>query len=162
MTFKIKYIGPKKDLDVDKVRLEMLNELRKQARIFKKDFNLTTRTWKHKPEFKEQIHLGAKEASVEISTEDDIYKFVDQGTSIRWAVMSRDWKSKTRSQVIGSTRGRGRAVIWGRGAMRKRHIRPRPGIKARKFSKTIVMIRKTGFTKGMQNAIKRGLRNAWS
>jgi len=161
MTFTIKYIGPKKNFDVDAIRLEMLNELRRQGRIFKNDFKATTRTWEHQPEFKEEIHLGANQASVTVTTNSDIYKFVDKGTRIRWALMSGNWKSKTRTGVIGSVRGRGRMVICGRRAMMKRRIKARPGIKARKFSSTIKTMRTPGFTRGMQNAIKRGLKNVW-
>lgn len=100
------------------------------------DFDKTVRTWRTKPTFKEEVRVGALArgkgpgVSLSVTTDSDIYKFVDEGTRVRYATMSKDFRAKTKPNVIGSGGGRGKLLF-----VNKR--RPRPGIKARNFSKLI-------------------------
>lgn len=110
----------------------------------KKDFEKTTATWKEKPEFETSVKVGnvaggklakqvtgsASGISLEVSTDSAIYLYLDEGTEVRYATMSKDFRAKTRPRFIGSRRGRGRKLF-----VSKKH--PRPGIKAREFTKTI-------------------------
>lgn len=58
------------------------------------------------------------------------WKWLDQGTSIRFATMTRNFRAKTRVGVISSRPGRGGVHYVDRAS-------PRPGIQARLFDKTI-------------------------
>jgi len=72
-------------------------------------------------------------------TENKIVHFLNEGTDVRWAVMSSvpAWQSKTRPRVVSSRPGAGHVVVRGRGMMNKLKIEPRPGIEAREFAPTI-------------------------
>lgn len=90
-------------------------------------FQATTATWTHQPTF-EIAHENTGRWGVK--TDDKIYHFLDMGTRVRYATMSKDWKSKTTPRVISSGSGAGRMVFVSR-----KH--PRPGITARQFSRII-------------------------
>lgn len=162
----IKHIKPGK-IKPDAIRLEILNELRKEGRFQVRELKKTIRTWTGaKPRFEFLIGLTGEDMSVATGpagSERGAWKWrwLDAGTRIRWAVMSRDWISKTRVGWFGSGPGRGRAVIRGRGAMMRLGIPPRPGIKARNWSKDLQKRRKGPFTKNIFKAIKRGSEKLW-
>lgn len=158
---------PAKHIKVDQIRLELLNELRKQGREIRKDLKQVVSTWQNKPDFTDpNISLAGGDAVVMIEptgNEDAVkhFKFLDEGTSIRWAVMSRNWRSKTKVRVLQSGAGAGRAVIWGKRAMLRRGIAPRPGIKARHWTQTITARRLGPFEAGMRDSIRRGAEKAY-
>lgn len=87
---KVKLVGsfpaPFKD---DRVRLEILNGLRRTGTAIRKEFQKTVKTWEHKPDFslegvdqnislRDPVFYGVP--SVEVSTDDEIYKWVSEGT----------------------------------------------------------------------------------
>lgn len=90
-------------------------------------YQQTTRTWNHQPTFEVQRESTAR---WRVSTDDEIYGYLDRGTRVRRALMSRDWRSKTKPNVIASYSGRGRVLFISRRLSL-------PGIKARNFSKRI-------------------------
>lgn len=91
--------------------------------------------------------------SITVSTRDRRMVHIDRGTSVRWAVMSQNFRPKTRVRSLTSRRGAGRTLIRGRRAMTARNISPRPGIKARLFSDTIAKREKSPFAKRVQDEI---------
>jgi hypothetical protein len=140
--------NPKFDLAGIKSRLR--TALRDEGTVMKVLMQKTTKTWKHKPTFaKDEIHtpeqIGVTVGPNLKTLPGRVWMYLDGGTKIRWAVMSGDWRSKTRPGVLGSRPGRGRAVIWGRRAMTKRGIAPRPGIQARHWSEAIHKLRAAKF-----------------
>lgn len=92
----------------------------------KADFNVTVRTWDDKPQFEIRKSPGERF----IGTGHRIYKFISGGTSVRYAIMSKNFRPKSRVGFIGSNQGSGGMVF-----ISKKH--PRPGIKARKFEVVI-------------------------
>jgi len=103
------------------------NALDASALDIKIDFDVTTQTWRRRPRFFIRREPGQRL----IYTENRIYRFVSGGTRVRYATMTPDFKAKTVVRVIASYPGRG-----GRAFINKR--KPRPGIKARKFSEEII------------------------
>lgn len=91
-------------------------------------FGKTVSTWRNQPRF--MARKTARGYGVEI---DPVFPFewVNRGTRIRYATMSKDWRSKTRPNVIGSYSGAGRLLFVSR-----KH--PRPGIVARNFTDIIL------------------------
>ena len=87
---------------------------------------LTTTTWNHKPAF--VVEHGARSAIV--TTDDMPWHYLNKGTSVRRAVMSPGWVSKTQPGNIVSGSGSGHVVF----ISRKIAL---PGIKARHFDKSI-------------------------
>lgn len=47
-----------------------------------REFRRTTATWKHKPEFVEEIEVTADEMTVLLGTDDEIYGYLDRGTGL--------------------------------------------------------------------------------
>lgn len=119
------------------------------------DFQRTTATWKNKPKFETKIEIGAGAGGVRITvtTDSDIYKFVDKGTRVRYATMSKDWKSKTTPNEIMSEPGRGRKLFVNKKIKR-------PGIKARNFTKIIARTYRKEFSDAVKNALARAARRS--
>jgi hypothetical protein len=166
--FLVKGIKPAK-LNIDAYRLEILNQLRAEGRVQKKELDKTTRTWKgEKPKFETLVGLERPPGSASVLTgpsgsDKAVNKWVwlNGGTRIRWALMSKDWQSKTRPRWFGSGRGSGRVLIAGKRAMTRRGIAPRPGIEARGWSEDLQKRRKRPFTRGMVKAMQRASRKAF-
>lgn len=166
--FLVKGIKPKK-LQVDAIRMEVLNELRAEGRTQKAELNKTTKTWQgEKPRFETLVGLERPPGSASVMTgptgsDKAVNKWVwlNGGTRIRWALMSKDWQSKTRVRWFGSGRGAGRVVIAGRRAMQRRGIAPRPGIEARGWSEDLQKRRRRPFTRRMVGAMQRGAGKAF-
>jgi hypothetical protein len=151
---KLKFISPGK-LNIKKITNEIRKALKEEAKDIKKMYDMAVRTWEEKPKFQTNIVEGPN-PSVQVFTDDPVFTYIDLGTKKRWALMSGDWKSKTTSGMIGSSRGRGRAVLVGKKAFQKRRMRARPGIKARHFTKNIMMVREPALRRRMEAAIKKG------
>ena len=167
VSLSAKVIKPKR-LQIDAIRLEILNELRKEGTEHKKLLQQTVSTWKgEKPAFETLIGLDKSNAIVitgPVGSTEAVNKFrwLDEGTKIRWAVMSPDWKSKTSVGAFKAGNGRGRVLIAGRRAMTRRGIRPRPGIKARGWTAKITKQRKVPFRRNLIAAMNRAASKAYS
>jgi hypothetical protein len=156
---QMKAIKPK-HLKVGPIRLELLNEMRKQGRLIANtDFKRTVRTWKgDKPKFVPKISLkgGAATMDLKIVAEGDgadKWRYLDEGTKVRRALMSDDWKSKTVPDVFDSRPGKGRVVFISKSL-------ELPGIKARNWSKMALKKWKRPYAEAMQAAIERGAAKA--
>ena len=165
---KFKAIKPATKFKSSIFREELRTAAAAIAPKIQKDFEKTVATWKEKPEFKTEIAVGnaagkvARKANVthaqsgvaiSVTTDSDIYRFVDEGTKVRYATMSKDFQAKTRPKVIGSRAGRGRKLFVNR-------KRPRPGIKGRKFSKTIAQRQNKPFRSAMDSALTRAAKKS--
>lgn len=142
------------------IRLELLNALRKSNTKVLQAYKRTTATWQRPPKWEKQISLEGGKAMARVFTDSDVYRFIDEGTRLRWALMSRDWQSKTRVWNLDSGPGRGHVVLAGRRAFARHGLAPRPGIAARHFSRTIRRMLEKEFAPDMQEAINRGLEKA--
>jgi len=152
--------------DLRGFKTDLQRSMKEEGRAQKKLFNMTTATWKgKKPRFTPKHVTSSTEISVTTGpsgNEDAVNKWgwLDEGTSIRWAVMSGNWKSKTVSKRLKSRRGGGKVVIAGKRAMQKRNIKPRPGIKARGWTKIIEKRRRKKFVAMMKRDFKKLSRSA--
>ena len=79
MLILTKTIKPQR-LKVKEMRLELLNALRKSGTVIRKDFRGTTKNWKHKVKFEQQISLKQPGPTITVWTDDEIYNYVDGGT----------------------------------------------------------------------------------
>jgi hypothetical protein len=153
----IKAIKPKR-FD-DKAMTERLRYHAKQVvKEIRKDFEETTKTWQHKVEFKETVSAGKGAGGIiaEVSTTDEIYTYVDQGTKphiIRPVRAKRlafpsIFSPKTAPRVLSS--GPGQRGPQDTFAMEVHH----PGTEAREFSRTIEVKWTPRFKQRMQEAMK--------
>lgn len=140
---RMEVILPRRKLfDADKLGKAVENALNGVALDVQADFGTTTQTWNHQPGFNIQKKTGERI----VSTDDKIYGFVSRGTRVRRALMSPDFRPKTRNRYIGSDQGAGRVLVV-------RRTLNRPGISAREFDVAIREKWEKEFPKILQRAI---------
>jgi len=134
-------------------------ELLKAAKEIKADaladFKKTTANWQHKVKFSSKVDQGGSVGGIriQIATDDPIYFYIDEGTKVRYATMSPDWQSKTEPDVVGTFPGKGRRLFVNK-------KRPRPGIKARNFTKHIAKTTQKELARVTKNALARAARRS--
>lgn len=170
-TIKITGFIPKELINIDAVRLQLLNALRAEGREIRRDFWKTTRTWKHKPKFEMKVSLkrAVSEGSVEVFTDSEIYRWVNDGTkphpmgpirprrpggSLR--IPTGGTRVKTTPGRLGSRRGGSKGpYVFAKSTKRFLH----PGTRPRLFNVAITrrMERTKRFQKRIDAAIGKGL-----
>ena len=159
MVTLVKAIKPKK-LKVDKTRLNILNELRKEGRQIAKLMRKTTATWTgDTPDFEFLIGLTGEDAIVTIGPTGSKFAvskwvWVDQGTrphvirakNVPRLLFRANSTPKTKVGVISSFRG-SRSGPY-RSPVKVNH----PGTRPRNLSKTILKRRRKKFTKNIRFA----------
>ena len=144
--------APKRFLQQTRTRAK--KGLHKWAGLFKNEYDKTIATWKVRPIFTIKYESTAEGESAIISTDNNIYRFLHDGTKIRWAIMSADFSAKTTPHVLGSNMGSGRAILKGRKAMGKAGIQTAmPGIKAREWTQEILRLYETKFQTDMDKIV---------
>lgn len=161
---------PPPHLDVDQIRLEMLNELRKQAGEIRKELDKTTAMWTgDKPTFKDQsISLAggnASVATVPTGNEKGVQKWVwlNEGTRAHLVPRSGTATMAFHPRYAAKTRP-GRLSSGPGGPQGARIVRRGQwvvsGIEARGWDEALAKQRKRPFGKAMAEAIGRGAKKA--
>lgn len=141
-----------------KARDVIAEEMRKISEDMVADFEQTTATWNKKPKFDVNLSLEGNTPSIEVTTKDEVYGYVDQGTKAHFVAPVKakalafrlGGSPKTKPGVIGSSGGGGSSgpVVFSQGHTVS-------GIKARGFSKKIEAKWRSEFGKRMLAAMKR-------
>lgn len=141
---RIEVVAPEKALTDPKRIVSILERyLDMEAENVITDFRATVQTWTRRPKFFIEKSKGERF----IYTTDKVWKFIGiTGTRIRYAVMSKNFRPKTRHGHLGSNKGRG-------GAVKMDFSNPRPGIKDREFDMAV----KKKIRKYMQERIQRAI-----
>lgn len=158
MPVRLEAIVPKQLFKIPLVRAEMFAEMGRQIDIMNRMYGATYRSWTHKPQFKKSFRTSANFLEAKVSTIDQIYAWVDDGTRAHAIVPRRasqlsfeaQFQPKTNPNIIGSRRG-------SRSGRRHATHVFHPGAKPRNFTKEIVKRRAAPYTRQMQAAIKRGV-----
>lgn len=156
MAILVKAIKPGR-LRQDRLRLELLNAVRRVGREVKSDFEATTATWKHQVKFEMVISLQGG-PTVLVGTDDPIYRYVDEGTrphlifakNAKSLAFPSAYTAKTTPRVIGSRAG---------GGSGEKVFRPyveHPGTEARQLDQTIREKWEPKFKRAMEQAMKAG------
>lgn len=114
-----------------------LREMKKMGKIHVRERDVRVRTWHEHPDFKYQLYrlenYGAR-LRVIMQTADmhNMYKYhwIDKGTDVRYATMTRDFRAKTAPGRRTPHEGQGGLAYV------KKSV-PRAGIEARQFEETI-------------------------
>lgn len=108
--------------------------------MINEDMASSIATWKHKGEirFEAKTRLSAKSVTVTISTDHAIFNFVEGGTEVRYATMTKGFKAKTTPGSLGSGPGHGGLAYIDK-------AKPRAGIEARNFYKVSAEKRRPEF-----------------
>lgn len=125
MSARFKAILPKK---FNKNALTgVVNTVAKQFSVdAKKELLQPTSTWDHSVFFKQKIVTTRSKVTVSVFTEDNIYRFLDEGTRVRYATMTPNFSPKTRVRSLKASVGSGGLLYVSR-------LKPHRGIKARQF-----------------------------
>lgn len=166
MAILVKPLRPKKFKDRE-FRKEVLFAAGKAARDIKKDFQQTVKTWKRKPTFEMVVAVGPKSIDILVSTDDEIYGYVDKGTKphpifagiytgksdkkslyFQWGGKG-SYSPKTIPNVIGSRSG------GSSGPMVNKAWVDHPGTKARNFDKIIAKKWEPIYKRRIEQALSR-------
>ena len=172
-TFRFDRHGDKK-VD-DKVRQELLNELRKQATLAKNRFKKITDSFSadHRFPWHTAIHLtrGTKpgtiraqrfpslsrgSATFNVWTRNQILFYLNYGTEVRNKPMNRDYVAKTERRTFNIQAGRGEAS----GGWNFRSWSLNHGIRGREWSVIYWEKYEKEYTDAMTQALYRGMRKA--
>ena len=142
------------------------------AKEIQKDFEATTKTWSHKPQFVKEVDTKTSPVQVLVGTDDEIYRYVDEGTKphpifagiytgksnkkalrFQWGGKG-SYRAKTSPGVIGSKAGgpSGPFVAF--------PFVQHPGTKARNFDITIQKKWTPRFKRLMEQALSAGAKNS--
>ncbi len=151
----LKAIGPK-GIFTSAIFEEVSDEFDKETKIVLKMLKKVVRTWDKKPRFIVKGSTGGFGGDIDLTIGPDEnteagakFVYLDQGTSVRHAVMSSPFVPKSRVRKIGSWRGRGGAVFVS-GQVRQ------PGNAARNWLEEIRNRRTPAFQTKARRAVARG------
>lgn len=138
-SLSLKPITPKNLPSTKEYLKAVTDAAQKTARLTGRDLESTTRTWKHKPQFEVTVTETNGDYSVAAGTDDQRYKWVNDGTRphiirprrSRFLRFRVGGSPKTTPNVIGSKAG-AQGTDW-RTAQEIHH----PGTTARNFTKRI-------------------------
>ena len=127
------------DISTRQLRVVMRDALEEVGKRIVKDYQRTTRTWDHKPQFLMEVNTSHNQYEVMVGTDDEIYGYVDWGTKpheirAKNAKYLRFWSRSTPKTTPGHL-GSGMGRKGGELTFRQRVWHP--GIKPRRFSETI-------------------------
>lgn len=130
---------------------EFFSAMRDFIKVTDKDFESTVQTWNTMPPFVTEVVLEKKRVVGRNYTTDKIYKFISGGTKERYAVMTKNFLSKTLPSMLKARHGRGGLAYM---LSKKKGDKPKPGIKAREFPKKIIKLREKEFKRIYDRAVK--------
>jgi hypothetical protein len=112
--------------------------LNAQKRILKR-LEQYVATWNHKPFFETKggVHYAGGNISAGVSTDDQVFWWLELGTDTRYAVMTPDFVSKTAPGRVVSQQGQGGFAYLSKN--------PKPGIEARNVRVTIAALEEFQF-----------------
>jgi hypothetical protein len=138
------------------IEKELGTVLKREANYVRNQYLKFTSTWEHHPAFMvSRFQWSGDIVQIIVETDDEIFKYIDEGTSIRYATMTPDFVPKTTPGSLKSGPGAG-----GLAYVSRKH--PRPGIKARKISELITHNREIKFDQNLGRAVSRVVNKVWS
>lgn len=155
--FQFKPVVPKA-YNVAKVRQAIVTELNGEGKDTLPLLGETISTWNDPPQMGYTVRTAGADLVMEAGPKDKgshqgkKWFWLNYGTRVRYARLSRDWKSKTTPGSIRSGMGAGRVLV--RGFKAGAH----PGIQARQWVAIIEKMRAKPFQRRMQRAVANGLR----
>lgn len=153
--FAFKAVKPQA-IKVAQVRGSILAALNAEKVYALSLLNQTIATWNEPPTMKAEISYRGGDVAMVAGPSGDLFlakkwMWLDQGTRVRFAQLSKDWVSKTSPGSLRS--GAGAGMVLARGHKAGAHR----GIEARHWSELINKMIKKGFQRRIQEAVTRGM-----
>jgi hypothetical protein len=141
-------------LTPNEVRGHILSTLQKYEKLVNKDFEATVATWRKPASFEHFVRYAGGHARVVISTNDSKWKWLNYGTSVRYAHMGRGFRPKTHPNQLQSGKGQP--------PYDPQYIGPpgHPGIEPRNWTKLVRDKHRAALREDIRVALLAGLRKA--
>lgn len=150
--------GPDISLDFDArdvIYTTIDGVLSREMKIAARQLERFVSTWNHDVYFDMDTYHDGDTYGISVSTDDEIFYFIDQGTQVRYATMTEDFIPKTSYRNYHSG--------YGRGGVQFINVRkPQNGIAAREIIDHVYENREAKFKRNMDRAIERALKKLWS
>lgn len=124
-------------------RRKLDDEMTREAGIVQRAFERTVATWDTPVKFYLERSRHGNEFSFTVYTDSDIYRYINDGTAVRHALMPADYRPKSQVRVIGSRSGGGMPLKISKSIVR-------PGIAAREYVDEIANRREEFFYRNME------------
>lgn len=156
---------PKEVLSVNRVRGFILSELQAIAEEVLQLADETTATFNEvRVTWEDEVRYAGGDASVLVTTDNEIFGYLNDGTGVRWAIMNDPYSPKTAPGTWAAGEGQRTynrqgyyTAIRGKRAMLQRGIGPQPGIAGRNWTKQLKDMMEKDFAERLQEAVNRGL-----
>lgn len=130
---KLKMAGFNLAAFTNRLVLDIDLEAQKSGNRLVSMYGRLTLNWEreNRPQFKIRTRTSGKSVSVTVTTDSDIWKFVSNGTSVRYAVMTYPYQPQTSwGSLTSLPKRRGQGLNY---VMRRSSKTPKPGIAPRNF-----------------------------
>jgi hypothetical protein len=121
---------------------------RDTSRSMLRDYKRLVALWNHPVIFQQLTESTREDIIVIVGTEDSIFGYLDEGTSVRRALMSEDFSPKTRPGSLRSRPGQGGVVFISKDLAL-------PGIEARDFTGQMKKKYEKKYKRGLEAAMRR-------
>jgi hypothetical protein len=160
-TIRATVIRPK-NLNEKAMRAALLDGLKDVAKDVDADFAKTYATWKRKPEFTTEVEMRDRGGKFTVSTDNEIYRYMDEGTKphiirpkkAQKLFFRTGYRAKTTPRVIGSGSG------GANGPDVFANVVHHPGTKAREFAETLKEKYQRTFGKSMQRSLNQAAKKS--
>jgi len=161
MAVFVKQIKPK-SLDSEAMRAVLMARLDRIGKQIKKDFEDTTKHWKHKPVFEILSDLSGPGPFVFVSTDDEIYRYVNEGTKPH-EIWAGAYTGKSNKRVLAfpsafTPKTKAKSLVTSAGHRGKVDtfvpMVHHPGTEAREFDRLIEEKRAKWYKRQMEEAMK--------
>lgn len=159
LVMQVKTIKPGK-LNKAAMKRELHKAMMEAKKEILADFRKTTRTWKKKPKFEGAMDLSGPGPVVIVGTDNEIYRYVDEGTKRHYIFPHGNYPLKFKSGWKGSYRAKTKVRVidsFSGGATGKTVRRMwvlHPGTEARRFADEIEKRRKPWYKSRMERAMR--------
>lgn len=138
--------------DTKQVGVRLLNVFKKYEKLMFMDFIRTTYYFRnHNPLFWKKRGYAGGDIFVRVGTDDEIYFYLNEGTSVRYATMEPSYQRITHPNSLGTNVGVGGMLFVSKN-------KPRPGIAPRNFTKLISEKHQRAFLFDVTRAVVTGIR----
>ena len=145
------------------MRRALLSGMHAAARVIKKDFEDTTKHWKHKVKFEYIVSLAKGNVAILVTTDDEIYRYVNEGTKPH-DIWAGAYTGKSNKRVLAfpssfTPKTKPGSLATGRG--RKGRVDTfvpmvhHPGTEAREFDTLIEEKRAKWYKRQMEDAMRK-------
>ena len=152
-TVLYRFIEPK-PLSDRSIRANMLNIVKKYEKILNKEFNEIVAPFYHQVNFTSEVGYEGGNVRVAVYTDDEIFGYLEYGTSVRYATMASDFERKTNPGTLETGEGSGPSDA---SLMFISRSTPHRGIDARRYTKLLREKYDDNFVSDIRRALHDGL-----